>query len=175
MEKLELKEKAYVINTSNLSEPWFANNEPCYGTIGQAKLEILSLNDGHKNNDHEDIDFLNIKIIRAKEYDKYLFEGNTISFSAIKEINQDRKRNLILENILTNENVSHCYIRKGSYYRPNSCGYTDMINRAGIYLKKDAVSKAKSCKDLYLVSIDNSVHNKMIQDEIDDLKTRLIN
>jgi hypothetical protein len=81
---------------------------------------------------------------------------------------------LELEKILINDSFSHCYIKKGGYYRPHSSGYTDFRHRAGIFTKEEAVKSAKSCRDLTIIPINAIEHNKMINDEIDDLKTRLI-
>ena len=172
--KLELKEKAYVINNSNLSEPWFSDPEPSYGTRGKAKLEILGRHDGHNLDGGEEIDFLNIKIRRSKEDDKYLFDGNIVSLSEIKGIKDKIKRKKYLKRLISDKKTTHCYIRKGSYYRPNSCGYTDMRHRAGVYTIEEGVSHATSCRDLDLVVIDIEEHNKMMQKEIEELSSRLI-
>lgn len=74
-----------------------------------------------------------------------------------------------------NRKVTHCYKRKGcSYYRPNNCGYTDDIRRAGIYTKEDALNECLSVSDLRAVPIDVKEHNKMILTEVQELLSRII-
>lgn len=174
MLNLELKEKAYIINSSCLDEPWFSDPTPYYGTRGQAKLKILSDHDGHKHSNGEDLDFLNIKISRSKEDDKFIYEGEIVDMSRIKLLEKRKKRELLFLSILNDKSITHCYIRKDSYYRPNHCGYTSMVHRAGVYTKLEGVNEARGCDDIDLVIINNQVHNKMIQGEIKDLETRII-
>ncbi len=79
-----------------------------------------------------------------------------------------------LNKIEKNKKVTHCYIRKhGSYYRPDCCGYTEYRHRAGVYEKQDAISKARSCRDLDILPIDHAEHNKNLCAEIKDIATRL--
>lgn len=44
-----------------------------------------------------------------------------------------------LNKIIKNKNITHCYIHKGSYYKPNACGYTDFKTRACIFKKEGSV------------------------------------
>jgi hypothetical protein len=76
--------------------------------------------------------------------------------------------------VAKNNKITHCYIRKGAYYRPNKCGYTDYITRAGVYTKEDALLSAEHCNELELLPIDVNEHNRMIMAEIKDLSTRII-
>jgi len=92
----------------------------------------------------------------------------------IEEELKERKRLSEFNLILDNKSIKYCYIRKGSYYRPNSCGYTDFVHRAGVYTKEEAVRHAVGCRDIWLKRIDIEEHNKIIQSEIKDLKTRLL-
>ena len=57
--------------------------------------------------------------------------------------------------------------------RPNSAGYTDKWQEAGIYLKKEAIEHAKSCDELTLVPINNTDYKININKEINRLKTLL--
>jgi len=80
-----------------------------------------------------------------------------------------------LNKIEKSKKITHCYILKnGSYYRPNSCGYTEVTSRAGIYTKEDAVKRARASQELFLIPIDNAEHNKMILEEIQELSSRVI-
>ena len=78
-----------------------------------------------------------------------------------------------LNKIAKNKNITHCYIRKGSYYRPESCGYTDYITKAGVYKKEYAISLAIN-PELTIIPIDKNEHNKAIVDEVKDLMSRYI-
>lgn len=87
----------------------------------------------------------------------------------------ERERIKELDNILNNDSIKYCYIKKrGEYYRPNSCGYTTYKFFAGVYTKEEAVSDAKSCNDLTIIPINVEEHNKYINTIISDLNTRLI-
>jgi len=70
--------------------------------------------------------------------------------------------------------ITHCYIRKGSYYRPNACGYTDYQAKAGIYTKEDALKHAEHCSELTLIPIENAKHNAMLLEEVNELLSRII-
>lgn len=80
-----------------------------------------------------------------------------------------------INKILNDKKTTHCYIYKGGYYRPNSCGYTDRVTRAGVYTKEDAIRHHEHCDSLKLIPINNSEHNNLILDEIKELLTRIIN
>lgn len=79
-----------------------------------------------------------------------------------------------LNKIANSKKITHCYITKGAYYRPNHSGYTDYRTRAGVYPKAEAIDSAMRCKDLTVIAIDNHEHNKMLIEEIKDLQSRLI-
>jgi len=122
----------------------------------------------------DELTYLNIPVIRYPDGDKFEFEGKPVSKYKIDEIIRERKRISELDKMLDNEEIKYCYISKGSYYRPNSCGYTDMRHRAGVYNKEEAVSSTKSCSGITLFPIDIVEHNQMINNEINDLKSRIL-
>lgn len=73
------------------------------------------------------------------------------------------------------KHITHCYIKKrGGYYRPNSCGYTDHIVRAGVYTKEDALKHYEHCDELTLIPIIVEEHNKRIKEEVMELLDRVI-
>lgn len=76
--------------------------------------------------------------------------------------------------IAKSKKITHCYIRKGPYYRPGSCGYTDYTVKAGVYTKEEAISHAERCRELTLVPINNAEHNELIMEEVKDLLSRFI-
>jgi len=176
--KLELTKKAFEINFSKIEEGYLYSPEVCYAKnrneaksklLAQTKYESIML-----CGEDEEVTYLNIPVLRCSHLDKYSFEGKELTEQEIEEKLDEIKRLSILDEILNNQHIQYCYIRKGSYYRPNSCGYTDFKHRAGVYEKSDAVSQAKSCSDIWLERIDIEEHNKMMQDEIRDLTSRLI-
>ena len=79
-----------------------------------------------------------------------------------------------LKKIANNKKIRFCYIRKGPYYRPNACGYTDFITKAGVYTKEEAIKRAESCKELTIIPVNIDEHNKFIVDEVKDLLSRHI-
>lgn len=178
MERLTLADKAWRVDYTKIDEGYLSAGNICYcNTRGQAKSKIWEQvkYDGWKLLASDDeLSFINLPVVRAKELDKYHFEGNSYSKYEIEEILYERSRIKKLDELLNNDNIQWCYIRKGSYYKPNSCGYTDFKIWAGVYSKTEAVKHAKSCKGLTIVPINISEHNKMIQDEIENLQTRII-
>ena len=85
--KVEILEKAWMLNTSNLEEPWFCeSDEVYYGTKGQAKSWAVIDNDACTTLGGECISFLNIRVKRAKQFDKVLFRGEEINRNKIKDI-----------------------------------------------------------------------------------------
>jgi hypothetical protein len=178
VEKLEIKQKAWRLNLDMIDEGYLCCKVIVYAnTRNGAKSEIL------KEMRHEeyklaysvsDVTYTNVPILRAESYDKLLFEGVELTRQGIDSILKDRERKDKLYDILNDPNISHCYIRKGNYYRPNSCGYTDFIHRAGVYTKEEAVKHANGCSDLTIIPIDPVVHNGILNKEIEDIKSRLI-
>jgi hypothetical protein len=178
--KYKLAKKAYCVDATRIEDGFLRGNEEWVSwksSVGAAKSELLKeiISDGFerlKNGD--EITYLNIPVRRCKHHDLFEFEGENLSMRAISARIEKRERLACLDEMLLNDNVKYCYIRKGSYYRPGSYGYTDMRHRAGVFIKEEAVQSAKSCSELTLIVIDIEEHNKMIQAEIDDLKTRLL-
>jgi hypothetical protein len=84
-------------------------------------------------------------------------------------------KNSGINKITKSKQTTHCYIMKrGSYYKPNSCGYTDFPQWAGVYEKEEAVKHALCCDELTLIPINIKEHNMMIWDAINDLTSRII-
>lgn len=119
--------------------------------------------------------YIDLKCRRAKNMDIVVFEGNPVKRFLIEFIRWERKRKAKLESFLTDTELTHCYIMKrGTYYRPKSCGYTSIKANAGIYTIKEGVEDAISCSELYLERITPKEHNEMLLKTIDDIQTRLI-
>jgi hypothetical protein len=178
--KYKIAQKAYEIDFSKIEEGFLYDSSGfiTYSeTRNKAKTQLLEKAYCESiclRGEEDEVTYLTIPVLRCKEADKYFFEDKQISLYKIEEILSERKRLSVLDGILNNENIKYCYIIKGSYYRPNACGYTDLKSKAGVYTKEDAVSSAKSCRDIYLEIIDIKDHNKMIQIEIRDLENKIL-
>lgn len=174
-----IENKAYELNLDKIDEGYLLSPIVVYATtLNKAKVKIL-----HEIR-HEDlllrcsitgygdeITYLNIPVIRCKDKDKTLFEGEYLTNNQIARIK--RKKGLL--EMLENPLITHCYIKKrGTYYRPNNCGYTDIISEAGVYTTREAVDSGLSCEELSVIPINIEEHNAMINDRIENLKTRII-
>ncbi|MCD8433540.1 hypothetical protein LNJ05_12285 [Tenacibaculum finnmarkense genomovar ulcerans] len=174
--KYKLAKKAYEIDFGRIEEGYLYSQEICFAeTLNKAKYELLGVLEGATlvKSDKE-INYLNIPVVRFKHADKYFFEGREMNMREIEDELSENKRILALDEILNNPLIKYCYKIKRGYYRPNNCGYTDSKKEAGIYSKEEAVSSAKSCRDVRIETIDIGEHNQMIKDEIQELNTRLL-
>lgn len=78
-------------------------------------------------------------------------------------------------NKIKNSNkITHCYIYKRGYYRPDSCGYTDFTYKAGVYTKEEALSHCENSNEVIAIPINIEEHNLRIMEEIKDLASRII-
>lgn len=126
--------------------------------------------------DNKDATYLTIPVVRNENGDLFEFEGTARTLFQIEEIKKERLRTTYLDSILSDPKITHCYIKKrGDYYRPDCCGYTQWISRAGVYTKEKAVREAKFCDIVSAVPIDVEEHNALIKQEIEELQTRIIN
>ena len=128
----------------------------------------------YKLNKGDDIEFISIPFSRCKEADKYDFNGEILTKCQYEEKQTEIERQNKLDTILNDNETTHCYIKKGSYYSDNWCGYTDAISRAGVYIKAEAVSHARNVTEISIIPIDKVKHNKLINLEIERLKNRLV-
>lgn len=180
MEKLNYKlaEKAYKINLDKISEGFILDPIICYAqSIGEAKtklLRIVAFDDLKLKYSYDELTFITIPVVRYKEADKYDFEGAPHTLNQIDEILATRDRHEVLNRILEDKNIQYCYIKKGSYYRPNHCGYTEWKDKAGVYTKEEAVSHARSVREIEVIPINVKEHNELIDNQVKDLLTRII-
>lgn len=125
--------------------------------------------------DGVDASYTDLKCRRAKGADLVMFEGDIVKRYRIQEITKERERIKYLNTFLENKELTHCYIMKrGTYYRPDSNGYTSFKEFAGIYTIQDGVSKAIGCSELKLIRISVKEHNQMIIKTINSLSERFI-
>lgn len=177
-----MKQKAWIINTSNFNEPWFAPTDVFYGdTRNEARTEALNhiRHDNFTDKDDEPIGLLNIRMQRLKGADKILVDGVYKTVADIEYEKQKKEFNEKLDNLIIDNPNGYAYVRKGgSYYRPNSCGYTEFITRAGVYPIKEAVAEVRGCSlsdRMDVILIDIEAHNATLTKEIESLQSRLIN
>lgn len=180
MKELKIVEKAYKIDSEKVNEGYYLQGMHVYAeNINKAKsklLEKIKYDDYVLRFSGELITYLNIPVIRDPEYDKFEYVGNTFTKRQIKLMEEKEKRLEELDSFLNNKEIDFCYIRKGGYYYlPNSCGYTEYLAYAGVYRIEEGVSSAKMCNELRVIPIiDIETHNEMINEKINDLKSRLI-
>jgi len=168
-------EKAYQIDFDRVEEGYHYDGIYVYAdTLNKAKVKLLH-EMRHENlvlkYSRAELSYLNIPVIRCKDKDKTLFEGK---YRTQNEIARIKRKKGLLE-MLENHFITHCYIKKrGTYYRPNNCGYTEFISEAGVYPTQEAVANGLSCEDLTVIPINIEEHNTMINARIENLKTRII-
>ncbi len=92
MAKYPIVEKAWSINKSNLSEPWFCNDDIVYyGTRGEAKRRAVVDNDMEKVESGEYLNYLNVRVKRVPECDKILVDGNIVKRYELKTIDRNNR------------------------------------------------------------------------------------
>lgn len=170
--------KAYEIDFSRIEDGFLYSQSICYAKNRNEAKSIL-LNENRYEGlcikgTNDEVDYLTIPVVRCKNSDKVIFEGKEVVRSSIDELITERERIAKLDEIANNPNIKYCYIIKGNYYRPNSCGYTSLRFEAGVYPKDKAVSHAKSVREIRLEWVDIEEHNKMINQKIAELQGRLL-
>ena len=178
MKKQKIVRKGYQVDFSKIEEGYSYSSHITYAeSLGKARALLLdkcSYEYMCLKDEEREVTYLNIPVIRYPEMDTFMFGDKEMTQQAYEEHQAKNERSAGLQAILDNNIIKFCYIRKGSYYGPDSNGYTDFRHKAGIYTKEEAVSHAKYCDEIWLEVIDVTEHNKMIQDEIKDLQTRIL-
>lgn len=180
MKEYTIKEKAYEIIFDKIEEGFMSSGVYCFAeTINKAKTQLLEQvkwDDWKLKYSGEELSYLNIPVRRKKEYDIVTYEGQEVRRYQVEEIKAENARNSNLDAILSDPNIKYCYINKycRGYYRPNSSGYSSFTSEAGVYTKEKAVSEARGVKEIHLEVINIEEHNKMLNEQIEDLKSRII-
>lgn len=176
--KSNILQKAYILNFDKIEEGYLYAEIIVYAdTFNKAKssmMEKICYEDLKLKYLGDTVTYLNVPLKREPNYDKVTFEGQEIVRHKIEDLIREKNRIKDLEEILKDPTIKYCYIRKGSYYRPKSCGYTSFKHEAGVYTKEEAVSHAKFVREITLEVINVDEHNKMIFDKIEDIKSRVI-
>ena len=177
-EEGSIVEKAYQIDFQKIEDGYEYTTKICYAkSLNEAKsllLQLVKYFDLKHRFTGEPITYLNIPVLRCKSLDKLLFEGQVLVKSDIDYILQKRTRASKLEEILQNPDIKYCYIIKGSFYRPNYCGYTSKIIEAGVYEKKDAIEHVRNVMEATVEPVNVEVHNHLVMEEIKKLQELLI-
>jgi len=176
---MKITEKCWKIDFTNVDEAYMYNQDEffCYAkTRGQAKSILLKKHyDDLVLSGHKELTYLNIPVVRDKAYDRYDYFGQSLSSREIQKLKRKEEREQELDAIAKDESITHCYIRKGGYYyKPNNNGYTEYITFAGVYTKKDAIRSCTGCTELRAIPIDIEEHNQRVNEQIENLRLRLI-
>jgi len=122
--------------------------------------------------------YISIQLKRSPEYDKFFVDGRIKSREDIEYDRKRKERDEGFKQLLADNPSAFAYILKGGYYyKPDCCGYTEFQTYAGVYTLAFAVNH---CLGMSLgdymrpILIDISEHNKMVSEQIEGLKTRLI-
>lgn len=178
IESLPVIQKGWKLGVNQLEEPWYYDHISCRAeNRSKAKSQFMKLPelDSIKNKWGDEVTFLNIPVVRCKEVDLVEFDGNKIVRSKVREELRKRDHQSHLDEILSNPEVTHCHIMKrGLYYRDNSCGYVESKLGAGVYTKDYACSHAHSILELKIIPINKEEHNKYLIDHIEAIKKRMI-
>lgn len=175
--KYPIVKKAYAIDTHKISEGYFIDELVCHAENRNKARSILY--DRIRGEDWklftgEDIDFLNIPVSRSPSHDLVVYNGSEVCINVIPSIEIEDERQATLSKIENDPAITHVYIRKGAYYCPGWCGYTEFREKAGVYAKKEAISEAKRVRDIRLVPIEKEEHNDMLRKAIADLESRIM-
>lgn len=179
---MELHSKAWAINADKFKQSWYVPEDVIYtNDRNEARLKAMGLlkwTDLLLEDTDEEATYLNVPVRRVPRADKYEVDGQILTAANIEYENRKRTRNEEIDKIVAENPNGHAYVKKGgTYWMPNSNGYTDYRIKAGVYSVQEAARIVKSSSlDRYetFVLIDKEEHNNYILGHIEDLKTRLI-
>lgn len=178
IESLPVILKGWQLGVSQLEEPWYYTDLSCRAeNRSKAKALFMQMSelDGAKNKWGDEVTFLNVPVVRCKEVDLVEFNRSQIVRSKVREELKKQDHQNQLDEILKNPDITHCHIMKrGLYYRDNSCGYVESKLGAGVYAKDYACSHAKGILELKIIPINKEEHNKYLTDHIEAIKKRMI-
>jgi len=188
MDEMKPSKRAYQVNIINLDcsnesiargyvyEPFYAENEK---DARKKALKFLSHDCGIEEDYLQNpLTYITVKVKRYPIDDLIFVDGRLRTREQIKSDNERKERDDSFRKMLADNPWAMAFIRKGGYYyRPGNCGYTEFESEAGVYTIDQAV---RECLGMSLsdymrpVLIDVTKHNKMINDKIESLKTRLL-
>lgn len=129
--KIQILEKAWVLNPDCVTEPWFVDDCPCYGTRGQAKVSLMYANDGLETRKGKSLNILNIKVKRDKEQDKVLFDGESMRRYQIKDKLREYKIKQLPKDKFYYIQDARSYVGNAVLWHAiNGCGYVTDLSKA---------------------------------------------
>jgi len=172
-------QKAYEIDLDKISEGYLYSNYICHAdNKNQAKSALLKqsqYDDLKLRVTEEPVTYITLPVVRIKSLDKYMYKGELMTQETILYRETKDEHNARIQGILDDNHVTHCHISKRSYYyRDGYCGYTEDINKAGVYPKVDAAEHCRNSPELYMIPIDAREHNERINKAIEEMKARML-
>jgi hypothetical protein len=175
--KLEIKEKAYQVDFSQIEEGYLYGEAICHAeSLGKAKTKLLPEVEGCRTNlFYDDVTFLNIPVIRAKQYDRIIYNEEIITRHELEYKIRVKESDIELNKILKDKTITHCYKKKrGMYYSWENCGYVSYKQNAGVYNKEEAVNYCKGQLDVTCIPIITKEHNDFLFKQIERIKKGVI-
>ncbi|MCP9763819.1 hypothetical protein [Lacihabitans soyangensis] len=174
--KLEIVEKAYRIDLERVEDSYVWSEKVVHAeTVNAAKRKLLELvrYEDMKTRDGVEVCYLNIPVVRDNGADLVIFEGEKVArWLALDRISRKERAMEISELCLTHR--FFYILKRGCFFRPNNCGYTDHKEFAGVYTADEARRHALSCEEITLVPIVIEEHNELLNKMIEGLKGRVI-
>lgn len=143
--KYKIVKKAWVLNPSNLEEPYFCDTDEVFlGTRGQAKQYLFRHNDAAKVlKTGEDISYLNVKVSRKRSHDKIMYNGAVISrFEIVKYERIEKLKNLDKTKMYYIQDARSYVGNAMLFWAKNSAGYTCELSRAHKYSYLEIVNSS---------------------------------
>lgn len=174
-EEMQIIEKAWKVNLNLVEEPYWYDHLVYHAeTKGKAKIKALIDLDSGNHINGEQIDFLNMPLVRSKEDDRVKYNGIIMYRYDVERHRRSEERRKELDSLLELDTEYYYIGKRGLFYKPDCCGYTDFQWRAGVYKKEFAVSHAKACEEIILTPVNIDEHNELIHSQIEFLQGNLI-
>ena len=175
--KLKIKEKAYQIDFNRIEEGYLYGEAICHAeSLGKAKAKLLSeVEEATTCLFGDEVTFLNIPVIRAKQYDKVLYNNEIITRDQYTYKKRVRDNDKELDKILKDDNITHCYkMKRVMYYSWDNCGYVSYKQNAGVYEKEKTVNYCKGQLEVTCIPIITKDHNDYLMKQIERIKKGII-
>ncbi len=152
MKQPEIITKAWVINTDNLEESWYCNDNVYYGTRGHAKNMAVCDNDAMLTLDNEELSLLNVRIKRHKQSDIIIYDGERIKRYQIAQLERDKKLKLLPDNKYYYVQDMRNYVGNAVLWHGlNGGGYVTDLAKAHKYTKDEVVKDFTNGRDTDII------------------------
>ena len=176
-ENYKISQKAWGLNWVKVEQgDYYRGNIKCVYAENASKAKSLLLKEAqeYRLQNGDEINFINMPVIREKQADRFDFEGQDLGMLEIGQILSKRQNAKKYAEIQSNPDITHCLIlKRGLYYCPNYNGYTESYFGAGVYTKEEAIIEA-NCDGVSIIAINTTEHNQKILRKIEDLKSKLL-